>query len=167
MEVIEDLLDLAGIGRDRLRLRWVSAAEGQLFTQYVTEFSELTRKLGPFDHEKYRTQLEAIEQTLSSPRIRWILGLTKQLTEHGNVYNERLNIEEYKALLQSASKEEYEKALIEEVIKKTSHSVREIAREVSLPIHTVSLRLNELERHGQAELAGYDGSTPKFIGLAA
>jgi len=165
--VIEDLLDLAGIGRDRLRLRWVSAAEGQLFAQYVTEFSELTKELGPFDREKYKIQLEAIEQTLSSPRIRWILGLTKQLTEHGNVYNERLNIEEYKALLQSASKEEYEKALIEEVIKKTSHSVREIAREASLPIYTVSLRLNELERHGQAELAGYDGSTPKFIGLAA
>lgn len=165
--MVEDLLDFAGIGRDRLQLRWVSAAEGQLFAQYVTKFSDLTRELGPFDLEKYTTQLEAIEQTLSSPRIRWLLGLTKQLTEHGNVYNERLNEEEYKALLQRASKEEYEKALIVEAIKAAPRSVREIAREVSLPIYTVSLCLNELERHGQAELSGYDGSTPKFIGLAA
>lgn len=167
MEIIEDLLELSGIGRDRIQLRWVSAAEGKLFADYVTEISALTRELGPFDINEYNTPLAAIEQTLSSPRIRWLMGLTRQLTEQGNVYNEKLDEEKYKELLWQATIEEYEKALITETVKESPYSVREIAAKTGLPIYSVSLRLNELEKHGQAELSGYDGSTPKFIGLAA
>lgn len=167
MEIIGDLLELSGIGRDRIQLRWVSAAEGKLFADYVTEISALTRELGPFDIDKYNIPLTAIEQTLSSPRIRWLMGLTKQLTEQGNVYNEKLDEGKYKELLWQATIEEYEKALITETVKESPCSVREIAAKTGLPIYSVSLRLNELEKQGQAELTGYDGSTPKFIGLAA
>lgn len=49
MQVVEDLLEIAGIGKDRMQLRWVSAAEGQLFAEYVSQITELTRNLGPFD----------------------------------------------------------------------------------------------------------------------
>ena len=44
-------------------------------------------------------------------------------------------------------------------------SVREMAGKTGLPVYTVSLKLNDLERRGQAELKCYEGSTPKFIGL--
>jgi len=163
MQVVEDLFELSGIGRDRMKLCWVSAAEGQLFAEYVTQFTELTRELGPFDPEKFKVPLAAVEKVLDSARIRWLLGLTVQLTEQGNVYNEKLNEEEYRELLRQATEEEYEKGLIAEAMKEGPCSVREIAGKIALPIYTVSLRLNELERHGQAELSGYDGTTPKFI----
>jgi heterodisulfide reductase subunit C len=35
-----------------------------------------------------------------------------------------------------------------------------------LPVYTVSLRLNDLERRGLAELKDYEGTTPLFIRLA-
>lgn len=165
MKLVQYLLDLSGIGRDRVQVRWVSAAEGQLFAQYVAEVSDITRKLGPFDPEEFRLPLAAVEQTLNSPRIRWLLGLTKQITERGNVYNEKLKYEDFKILLRQATEEEYHKALIMEVLNQGPRSVREVAEKTGLPVYTVSLRLNELERCNQAGLKEYSGNTPIFMGM--
>ena len=41
------LFDIIGFDSRRLRLQWVSAAEGQLFGQYITEFVRLIKVLGP------------------------------------------------------------------------------------------------------------------------
>ncbi len=46
-EAIKVLLDDFGIEKERFRLDWVSAAEGQRFGQVVTEFTEQVRQLGP------------------------------------------------------------------------------------------------------------------------
>ena len=165
MELVQYLLDLSGIGRDRVQLRWVSAAEGQLFAKYVTEVSNITQELGPFDPKKFKLPLAAVEQTLNCPRIRWLLGLTKQLTEQVNVYNEKLKDKDFKRLLLQATEEEYHKALIMAALEEGPRSVREMAEETGLPVYTVSLRLNELERCNQAGLKEYSGSTPIFMGM--
>lgn len=47
MEMTMELLDKLGLGRDRMRLEWVSASEGQKFAKTMTEFTEQIRKLGP------------------------------------------------------------------------------------------------------------------------
>jgi predicted ArsR family transcriptional regulator len=73
----------------------------------------------------------------------------------------------YQDLMHQASRDEYQKALLLETLKEGPLSVREMAGKTGLPVYTVSLRLNDLERRGLAELKGYDGSTPKFIRLAA
>jgi predicted Rossmann fold nucleotide-binding protein DprA/Smf involved in DNA uptake len=95
------------------------------------------------------------------------VGLTRQLTEQGNVYQEKLKKENYQKVICQATEEEYQKALVLEALKETPRSVRGISEKTGLPVYTISLRLNELEREGKAELSGYEGSTPKFIGLAA
>ncbi|MGQ9516617.1 MAG: hydrogenase iron-sulfur subunit [Anaerolineae bacterium] len=45
--MLRQLLAYAGIEPDRLRLEWVSAAEGERFATIVTEFTETVRELGP------------------------------------------------------------------------------------------------------------------------
>jgi coenzyme F420-reducing hydrogenase delta subunit len=45
--VLRDLLDFIGIEGDRLRLEWVSAAEGQRFAQIVSDFTKRLKELGP------------------------------------------------------------------------------------------------------------------------
>jgi hypothetical protein len=45
-------------------------------------------------------------------------------------------------------------------------SVREMAGSTGLSVYAVSLRLNNLERRGLADLKGYEGTTPRFIRLA-
>jgi len=47
MAVTQDVLDKLGIGRNRMRLEWISASEGQKFAQTMKEFTEQIRKLGP------------------------------------------------------------------------------------------------------------------------
>jgi F420-non-reducing hydrogenase iron-sulfur subunit len=45
--VMRQLLDFTGIAQDRLRLEWVSAAEGPKFAQAITEFINRIKSLGP------------------------------------------------------------------------------------------------------------------------
>jgi F420-non-reducing hydrogenase iron-sulfur subunit len=44
---IKKLFNIIGFDDRRLRLQWVSASEGQLFAEYIKEFIELIKKLGP------------------------------------------------------------------------------------------------------------------------
>jgi len=165
LKVVEHLLDLSGIGRERLCLKWVSAAEGKIFADYVTQFSEKTRKLGPFDPEQFEEELAAIEKALSTPRLRLLMGAELQITERGNVYDEKLGEEEYHHLLIEVSEEEYQGALILNTMREGPKSVREIAFNTGLPVYTISLRLGELERRHQAGLESFYGTTPRYVSL--
>lgn len=42
-----DFLDYVGIGKERLRIEWVSASEGQRFVDKVSNFTKEMAKLGP------------------------------------------------------------------------------------------------------------------------
>ena len=46
------LLEQYGIERQRVRLEWVSASEGELFAKIVSDFTEQLRKLGPLQWEE-------------------------------------------------------------------------------------------------------------------
>jgi F420-non-reducing hydrogenase iron-sulfur subunit len=46
VEMAHSLISLLGIEPERLRLEWISAAEGARFAEIVTEFTEQVRELG-------------------------------------------------------------------------------------------------------------------------
>ncbi|HUX98009.1 MAG TPA: hydrogenase iron-sulfur subunit [Candidatus Deferrimicrobium sp.] len=52
IEKTRQLLKTIGINPDRLRLEWVSAAEGAKFAAIVTEFTNFLDKLGPIELNK-------------------------------------------------------------------------------------------------------------------
>lgn len=167
MEVVSFLLKLSEIGEQRLRLRWVSAAEAQAFVQYVTEFSEQIYRLGPFDPRKYQIQLEGLERALMSSRLRWLMGKALQLTERGNVFGKNLSREDYQNLLCDAARKAYEESLLLQVLETGPQSVRDVAFQTGLDVHRVSLRLGDLERRRQAQFDHYEGRTPKFVAAAS
>jgi len=47
MKMTAELLDILGIGHDRMRLEWISASEGQKFAETMREFTEKIKSLGP------------------------------------------------------------------------------------------------------------------------
>jgi F420-non-reducing hydrogenase iron-sulfur subunit len=49
MPLLKKMLAQFGIEEGRVRLDWVSASEGDRFTQIVDEMTEQVRKLGPFN----------------------------------------------------------------------------------------------------------------------
>lgn len=165
---MSDLLDMSGIGRERLQLRWVSSAEGKLFADYVCQVTEIISNLGKFDPEAHRLPLAAIRRTLETPRVRWLTGMEKELVEHQNVYGKKVDQTKYQEVLQGAIRHEYNKSLILELLAGTEgQQVRQLAEKTGLDLHTISNCLVELEKNGLAALAGYDGQHPKFISLAA
>ena len=48
MELLKRTLIQLGVGEDRFRLDWVSASEGDRFSQVVNDITEKVRALGPF-----------------------------------------------------------------------------------------------------------------------
>ena len=167
MQVVSQLLEMAGLGRDRLQLRWVSSAEGQLFAEYVTELTGVVRDLGPLDRQRLRLPLAAVESALQTVSLRWLMNMERQLTERENVFHEKINLEAYEAALRRTATEEYQKALLLEVLKGGPKTVPQMAAETGLPVYTVSLRLNDLERSGLADVSGHEGTTYTFKLLAA
>jgi hypothetical protein len=156
------LLNISDIGKDRLSLQWVSASEAQLFSDYVTRFSKEIKEQGAFYPEQHRVQLDAIERTLNSSRLRWLVGMESSMTGKGNIFHETIVQDEYRTMVMRAGEDEYHGSLILEVLKEGPQSAREIAFKSGLPLYTVSLRLNDLERSRKARLSGFDGIAAKF-----
>lgn len=46
--MMQKVLGQFGVEGERVRLEWISAAEGQLFARVATEFTETIRRLGPY-----------------------------------------------------------------------------------------------------------------------
>lgn len=47
IKMLQTLLGDVGIEKERLVLKWISAAEGEIFANTVKEFTETIKKLGP------------------------------------------------------------------------------------------------------------------------
>jgi F420-non-reducing hydrogenase iron-sulfur subunit len=167
MEVLQHLLEIAGLGRDRVQLRWVSSAEGQLFADYITELTGVIREMGPLDRERLQRPLVSVEKALQTVPLRWLMNMERQLTEKENVFHQKLDVTAFKAALMRTAEEEYQKALLGEVLKEGPKTVPQMAEETNLPMYTVSLRLNDLERLGLADVSSHEGTTFKFKFLAA
>ena len=55
-KMMEDL----GINKDRLRLEWVSAAEGKKFVEVMNEFAETIKNLGPMNLDRVALKKEDV-----------------------------------------------------------------------------------------------------------
>jgi F420-non-reducing hydrogenase iron-sulfur subunit len=167
MDLVRYLLDISGLGQDRLQVRWVSATEGQQFAEYVTQLTEVVKELGPLDRDKMGLQLSAVGRAIDNADLRWLLGMQRQLTERENVYHDRLDPDAYEEMLKSSAQEEYYRGLIYAALKAEPRTVRQIAALTGLPVYTVSLRLNDLEKISLVSIMGHEGTSPKFGLLAA
>ncbi|WP_449244170.1 hydrogenase iron-sulfur subunit [Desulfobacca acetoxidans] len=167
MQLVGQMLDIAGIGKNRLQLRWVSAAEGQLFADYVTELTELIREMGPLRASRFQLSLAAVQRAMHSSQLRWLLGMDRFLTEKKNVYDQQLNPVDFQDLLQQCAEQEYQKALLVEALQEGPQTVRQMAKITGLPVYCVSRRLNDLERTGLVDLQAYEGTSPTFTLLTA
>jgi F420-non-reducing hydrogenase iron-sulfur subunit len=59
--LLQRLLDDFGIERERVRLEWVSASEGQRFADVVRQMTEDVRRLGPC-RVRHRLDLDTVER---------------------------------------------------------------------------------------------------------
>jgi F420-non-reducing hydrogenase iron-sulfur subunit len=152
VRLMKRLLEDAGVEPQRLRLEWVSASEGEKFSKVVTEFTEQVKKLGPSRVKRddvLKTKVAAADDASETFRLRALVGKELNLESKGNVYNNKLEQTELEKLIDKATKEEFERALILELSKTKPRSVKELGQIMNVPTdkvlrHIVALRQNNL-----------------------
>jgi hypothetical protein len=159
------LLDLSGIGRDRLHLEWLSSAEAQRFTEIAKKTVDSIKKVGPLDQEVLSMNLAAAELTVDAESVRWLVGKELAITTKGDIYGRSWDITKYEKVLDDALEREYHSNLIILALRDGHTSVRDISKRTGLEVLRISYLLADLERVGRAEFVGMTDSMPAFAAL--
>jgi hypothetical protein len=159
------LLDLAGIGKERLHLAWVSSAEAQRFSEIVTTATASVKEQGRLDVDAFALPLEACEMTVSDETIRWLVGKEIKITTNGDVYGRSWDIDAYEDVMLKELKREFQKNMIYLAIREGFTSVRDISNEIKVDLLRVSYLLADLERSNKVEFTGMKDRKPVFAAL--
>jgi hypothetical protein len=160
-----NLLDLTGIGRDRLRLAWVSSAEAQRFAQIAAEVAESVKEQGVLDAQAFALELEAALMTVSAENLRWLVSKELKITAQGDVYGRRWDTDAYETIMDSVLEREYHKNLIYAAVKTGNRSVREISQSTGLALKRVSYLLADLEKTNRIAFEAMEDCKPVFSAL--
>jgi F420-non-reducing hydrogenase iron-sulfur subunit len=165
VRLMKKLLEEAGVESQRLRLEWVSASEGEKFSKVVTEFTEQVKKLGPSKVKKdhvLESKVAAADGASETFRLRALVGKELNLEKQGNVYGNKLEQTELEKLIDQATKEEFERALILELSKSKAMSVKELGQIMNVPTDKVLRHIVALRQKNLLAMEHPEGFTPTY-----
>ncbi len=129
------LLNMAGIESERLLLDWVSAGEGERFSQVVRQFIEKIRSFGPFPLDQgIQERLQAVKASLEGEKIRWMVGKGPELMEKENVYHEHLVKEKLEEMIEATIRDELTKNRIIQLVESKPLAATEISQTLNLKL---------------------------------
>lgn len=171
IKMLKKLITLTGLELGRLRLEWVSAAEGQRFAQVVTEFTEQVKKLGPSPvsgpnpNQRILENLQAARNAAADFRLRVLVGRELQLTEKGNVYDEKVSKEDFDSLLDEAVETEFIRHKIHLLTKAEPLPVKTLAEAVDMKPAAVLEQIVAMRKRNMIALDHVKGTTPFYKAL--
>jgi coenzyme F420-reducing hydrogenase delta subunit/predicted transcriptional regulator len=171
IKMLRKLIALTGLESERLRLEWVSAAEGQRFADVVTEFTEQIRRLGhsPLSEEKPDQKifenLQAARNAASDFRLRVLVGRERELTEKRNVYDKKMSPEEFDSLLSEVVEAEFIRQKIHLLTRIQPLSVKALAEATGLDPAAVLRQIVDMRRRNMITVDRIEGQTPLFAAL--
>jgi len=169
MELTENLLVKAGIHQDRLKLDWVSAAEGERFASIVTGFTQQVKSLGPMGEaeglnaEELNERLSAVQCALSGEKLRWLVGRELKLLEEGNVYDEKVEKDEILELIQENMDKEYVRNRMLLMMKREPLSVKDVAGRLEACPADILRHIVAMESAGTVSMTDVQGRSPRYI----
>jgi coenzyme F420-reducing hydrogenase delta subunit len=170
MQALNKLLSLINFS-NRMRLDWVSAAEGNKFAQIVTEFTNHIKILGPSplnDKQKesqVADSLHAVKNVLEDSRLRGLIARQRELVTEENVYGEKISVEKFEKLIEDVVKNEYIRHKIIIKIKEKDKSVPTIANEIGIKASDVLEHIVVLRARGLVDVAEIIEEIPTFISI--
>lgn len=168
MKLTGNLLVKAGIHHDRVKLDWVSAAEGERFASIVTSFTQQIQSLGPLgaaeelDKEELSDRLSAVQNALSGEKLRWLVGRELELVEEGNVYGEEVKEGEILELVEENMDNEYTRSRILNMMKKEPLSVKDVAGRLQMCPADILRHVVAMEDAGMVSLADVQDRSPRY-----
>ena len=165
VRLMKKLLETAGVDPNRLRLEWVSASEGEKFSKVVTEFTEQIGQLGPCKaatDDMVKTRIAAADDASETFRLKALSGKELNLVEKGNVYENKLDPEELKKIIDSATDDEFERALILELARIRPMSVKQLGKLMETPTDRILRHIVLLRQNSQIAMEHPEGFTPVY-----
>jgi coenzyme F420-reducing hydrogenase delta subunit len=163
MLLTKKVLHQIGIHPDRLYLDWVSAAEGKRFSEVITGFTDTIKNRGPLTKDnRYKEKAELGINIVESTTIRWLIGKKRELSEQGNVYNEKLDPKQVEELLERKILEQYHKQRLLLRLESKPTSINTLAQHVQLSTQDVVGYLTSMEAEGQVKLYDFQDAIPRY-----
>jgi coenzyme F420-reducing hydrogenase delta subunit len=160
MHLCKKLMEHVGVRPERLRLEWISAAEGNRFAEVVTDFGKELKELGPLgngeglDEKGLMLDLEAVNRLI--PYIKLVEREKLRLPlKSEEAYNEFYTGEEFNRLFHDVLADKLAITRILLLLEERTLSTGEISEMLSLNPSEVSRHMNRSSRQG---LVRYDGS---------
>ncbi len=163
------LITKAGLETERLRLEWISASEGQMFADKVTEFTNQIKQLGPSPVSGENPNFKILENlfiarnVIEDFRLRVLIGKGVGLVDDGNVYNEKIEPEDLNILINSVIDEEFIRSKILYLVKDQPMSTIEIADKIKVPSEIVLEHIVTLKDRDLLEMTGIEDYAPMYI----
>jgi len=170
MQALNKLLGLMDFS-NRMRLDWVSAAEGNKFAQIVSEFTNHIKKLGPtpLKEKQKKSQvadsLQAVKNVLEDSRLRGLIARQRELVSEENVYGEKISAERFEKLIEEVVQNEYIRHKIIIKIKEKGKSVPTIANEIGIKASEVLEHIVVLRARGLVDVSEINEEIPTFISI--
>ncbi len=170
MKALNKLLKIVNFS-DRMRLDWVSAAEGNRFAQIVSDFTNYVQKLGPSPiNEKKKKMdisdnLKAVKNVLEDSRLRGLIARQRALITDENVYGEQIPVERFEKLIDEVIRNEFIRQKILIKIKGKGKSVPTIANEIGIMASEVLEHIVVLRSRGLVDVDEINEEIPTFISI--
>jgi coenzyme F420-reducing hydrogenase delta subunit/predicted transcriptional regulator len=171
IRMLKKLISRTGLELERLRLEWVSAAEGARFAELIKDFTDQVRSLGPSPlaggkpDENILAGITAAKAVAGDSRLRTLVGREKKLTEEANVYGDRVAQEEFDEMMDESIDAEYARSRIRLLVKDKPMSVERLARHLGLDPKIVLRHVVVLRQRGLVALDRVEGDDPVYIAL--
>jgi len=169
-DVMLKLLQIVGIEPERVRLEWISAAEGEKFSKVAKEFTAKIKSLGPIPTKKSKElaeKLRAAEMASRSFRLTALVSKEYNLVTRGNVYGEKLNDWELREIVDNVAEEEFERAMILQLTKGEKLSVKDIAAMTDIPTARILSHIVELKKSNLISTEQMRGVAPLYRAMKA
>jgi len=163
------LITKAGLETERLRLEWISASEGQIFAEKVTEFTSQIQQLGPSPVSGENPNFKILENlfiarnVIEDFRLRVLIGKGVGLVDDGNVYNEKLDSEDLDTLINRAIDEEFIRSKILYLIKDKPMSTIDIAKKMKIDSDIILEHIVTLKDRDLLEMTGIEDYAPRYL----
>ena len=169
---LKEALGYTSFGSERVHLEWVSASEGSRFGEVVTNFTERIKKLGPSPiksndkKQDLMNELDAVKYLFSTHESRTLIGKKGELTEKGNVYNEKIETDRYENIIHENILSGYIRNFILVAAKETPKTVRDFAEKIGVDPQRVVFEISVLMRKNMLALDSIDNAIPKFLTIS-
>ncbi|MCJ7541408.1 MAG: hydrogenase iron-sulfur subunit, partial [Desulfobacterales bacterium] len=144
IDITRKLLEYIGVNKERLAFRQCSSGEAAVFVKLVSEFDAKIKELGPIGDggdplkaPEIFEKLKMAEAVLAGEKIRWVIGKRTPFLESGNIYGEMFTEHEFNRAIDMIIVEETEVQEILGKLEEGARSVKDLAKDLSIPSERV------------------------------